>query len=107
MKKNILSHKIVIFSIIIASISCFNVNKNTLNASTLVITNLSCNDCNMEINEVIENIDGIKYHEMWISNDKNVLLLNVQFNNEKITLEQIKENIKSQGFTVDLINSSN
>ncbi len=107
MKKNILFHKILIFSIIITSISCFNVNKNTLNASTIVITNLSCNDCNMKINEMIENIDGIKYHEIWISNDKNVLLLNIQFNNKKITLEQIKENIKSQGFTVELINSKN
>ena len=107
MKKNILFHKILIFSIIIASISCFNANKNTINASTIVITNLSCNDCTMEINTMIENLDGIDYHEMWISNDSSVLLLNIQFNDKKITLEEIKEDIKSQGFTVDLINSNN
>ena len=56
---------------------------------------------------MIENLDGIDYHEMWISNDSSVLLLNIQFNDKKITLEEIKEDIKSQGFTVDLINSNN
>tara|TARA_Y100001935_G_scaffold69495_1_gene58172 strand:- start:1650 stop:1835 length:186 start_codon:yes stop_codon:yes gene_type:complete len=61
----------------------------------------------MEINTMIENLDGIDYHEMWISNDSSVLLLNIQFNDKKITLEEIKEDIKSQGFTVDLINSNN
>ena len=107
MKKNILFHKILIFGIIIISISCFNTNKNTQNASTIVITNLSCDDCTMEINAMIENLDGIDYHEMWISNDSSVLLVNIQFNDKKITLEEIKEDIKSQGFTVDLINSNN
>ena len=107
MKKNILFHKILIFSIIIASISCFNGNKNTINASTIVITNLSCDDCALEITELIENINGIDYHEIWISNDESVLLLNIQFDNKKITLEKIKENLKSKGFTVDLINSNN
>ena len=107
MKKNILFHKILIFSIIIASISCFNANKNTINASTIVITNLSCDDCTLEITELIENINGIDYHEIWISNDESVLLLNIQFDNKKITLEAIKEDIKSQGFTVHLINSNN
>ena len=107
MKKNILFHKILIFSIIITSISCFNTNKNIQNASTIVITNLSCDDCTKEINAMIENLDGIDYHEMWISNDSSVLLLNIQFNDKKITLEEIKEDIKSQGFTVDLINSNN
>ena len=61
----------------------------------------------MEITELIENINGIDYHEIWISNDNSVLLLNIQFDNKKITLEAIKEDIKSQGFTVDLINSNN
>ena len=56
---------------------------------------------------MIENLDGIDYHEIWISNDNSVLLLNIQFNDKKITLEEIKEDIKSQGFTVDLINSNN
>ena len=56
---------------------------------------------------MIENLDGIDYHEIWISNDENVLLLNIQFDNKKITLEKIKENLKSKGFTVDLINSNN
>tara|TARA_S200000501_G_scaffold101423_2_gene94924 strand:+ start:22870 stop:23193 length:324 start_codon:yes stop_codon:yes gene_type:complete len=107
MKKNILFHKILIFSIIFASISCFNTNKNIPNASTIVITNLSCDDCTMEINAIIKNLDGIDYHEIWISNDSSVLLLNIQFNDKKITLEKIKEDIKSEGFTVDLINSNN
>ena len=61
----------------------------------------------MEVTEVIENINGIDYHEIWISNDESVLLLNIQFDNKKITLEKIKENLKSKGFTVDLINSNN
>lgn len=107
MKKNILFHKILIFGIIIASISCFNRNKNTQNASTIVITNLSCDECTTEINTIIENLNGIDYHEIWISNDNSVLLLNIKFDNKKITLEAIKEDIKSQGFTVDLINSNN
>ena len=61
----------------------------------------------MEINAIIKNLDGIDYHEIWISNDSSVLLLNIQFNDKKITLEEIKEDIKSEGFTVDLINSNN
>ena len=73
--------------------------------TTIVITNLECSDCNNEINEMINNINGIEYYEIWMSNDNSVVLLNFRFNSEKINLEEINGQIKSNGFNVELINS--
>ena len=55
--------------------------------TTIVITNLECSDCNNEINEMINNINGIEYYEIWMSNDNSVALLNFRFNSQKINLE--------------------
>ena len=73
--------------------------------TTIVITNLECSDCNNEIDEMINNINGIEYYEIWMSNDNSVALLNFRFNSEKINIEEINEQIKSRGFNVELINS--
>ena len=73
--------------------------------TTIVITNLECSDCNNEIDEMINNINGIEYYEIWMSNDNSVALLNFRFNSEKVNLEEINEQIKSRGFNVELINS--
>ena len=73
--------------------------------TTIVITNLECSDCNNEIDEMISNINGIEYYEIWMSNDNSVVLLNFRFNSEKINLEEINGQIKSNGFNVELINS--
>jgi len=73
--------------------------------TTIVITNLECSDCNNEIDEMINNINGIEYYEIWMSNDNSVVLLNFRFNSEKVNLEEINEQIKSRGFNVELINS--
>ena len=73
--------------------------------TTIVITNLECSDCNNEIDEMISNINGIEDYEIWISNDNSVALLNCRFNSEKINLEEINRQIKSNGFNVELINS--
>ena len=73
--------------------------------TTIVITNLECSDCNNEIDEMISNINGIEYYEIWMSNDDSVALLNFRFNSEKINLEEINGQIKSNGFNVELINS--
>jgi len=73
--------------------------------TTIVITNLECSDCNNEIDEMINNINGIEYYEIWMSNDNSVVLLNFRFNSEKVNLEEINEQIKSRGFNIELINS--
>ena len=73
--------------------------------TTIVITNLECSDCNNEINEMINNINGIEYYEIWMSNDNSVALLNFRFNSQKINLEEINDQIKSRGFNVEIINS--
>ena len=73
--------------------------------TTIVITNLECSDCNNEIDEMINNINGIEYYEICMSNDNSVALLNFRFNSEKVNLEEINEQIKSRGFNVELINS--
>ena len=73
--------------------------------TSIVITNLECLDCNNEIDEMISNINGIEYYEIWMSNDNSVALLNFRFNSEKVNLEEINEQIKSRGFNVELINS--
>ena len=105
MKKNILFHKLLIFIVVISSISCFVANKNSQQMTTIVITNLECSDCNNEIDEMISNINGIEYYEIWMSNDNSVALLNFRFNSEEINLEAINDKIKSRGFNVELINS--
>ena len=105
MKKNILFHKLLIFIVVISSISCFVTNKTSQHMTTIVITNLECSDCNNEIDEMISNINGIEYYEIWMSNDNSVALLNFRFNSEKINLEEINGQIKSNGFNVELINS--
>ena len=73
--------------------------------TTIVITNLECSDCNNEIDEMISNINGIEYYEIWMSNENSVALLNFRFNSEKINLKEINGQIKSNGFNVELINS--
>ena len=105
MKKNILFHKLLIFIVVISSISCFVANKTSQHMTTIVITNLECLDCNNEIDEMISNINGIEYYEIWMSNDNSVALLNFRFNCETISLEEIYGQIKSNGFNVELINS--
>ena len=105
MKKKILFHKLLIFIVVISSISCFVANKTSQHMTTIVITNLECSDCNNEIDGMISNINGIEYYEIWMSNDNSVVLLNFRFNSEKINLEEINGQIKSKGVNVELINS--
>ena len=73
--------------------------------TTIVITNLECLDCSNKIDEIINNINGIEYYEIWMSNDNSVALLNFRFNSQKINLEEINDQIKSRGFNVEIINS--
>ena len=105
MKKNILFHKLLIFIVVISSISCFVANKNSQQMTTIVITNLECSDCNNEIDEMIGAINGIDYYEIWINNDNSVVLLNFKFNSEKVDLNIINDIITSYGYKVDMINT--
>ena len=105
MKKNILFHKLLIFIVVISSISCFVTNKDSQQMTTIVITNLSCLDCKNEINDMINDMKGIEYYEIWINNDNSVALLNFKYNSQKIHLAQINDKIISNGFTIELINT--
>jgi len=105
MKKNILFHKLLIFITVIASISCFSTNINSQEMSTIVITNLSCSDCNKEIDEMINNMHGIEYYEIWMSNDNTVVLLNFRYNSKKIDLQKISDKITSNGYSIEIINA--
>ena len=105
MKKNILFHKLLIFIVVISSISCFVTNKDSQQMTTIVITNLSCSDCSNEIDGMINDIQGIEYYEIWMNNDNTVALLNFRYNSEKNNLNKINDKITSNGYSIELINT--
>ena len=105
MKKNILFHKLLIFIAVISSISCFSTNINSQQMSTIVIRDLSCSDCNKEIDDMINDINGIEYYEIWMSNDNTIVLLNFRYNSKKIDLQKISAKIASNGYSIELINT--
>ena len=105
MKKNILFHKLLIFIVVISSISCFVANKDSQQMTTIVITNLSCSDCSNEIDEMINDIQGIEYYEIWMNNDNTVALLNFRYNNDKTDLNKINDEITSRGYSIELIST--
>ena len=98
-------HKLLIFIVVVSSISCFVANKDSQQMTTIVITNLSCSDCSNEIDEMINDIQGIEYYEIWMSNDNTVALLNFRYNSKKIDLKIINDEITSNGYSIDVINA--
>ena len=104
MKKNILFHKFFTLISVVMVVSCFGINGNDNKMTTILLTNLSCEYCQGEVSEIIQSIEDIEYYELWINNDKTVILVNIRYNN-KITVDRINTIIASHGYNVELLNS--
>jgi copper chaperone CopZ len=106
MKKNILSHKLLTLISVIFLLSCFGLDGNNKNhMATILLTNLTCIDCDSEVNNIIQSIEEIEYYELWINNEKTTILLNIEYDYNKTTIEQINLIITSYGYRVELLNN--
>ena len=105
MKKNILFHKLLTLISVVMLLSCFGLDEKNNKMATILLTNLTCIDCDSEVNKIIQSIEEIEYYELWINNEKTTILLNVEYNYKKTTINQINTMIASYGYSVELINN--
>ena len=84
-------------------LSCFGLDENNKMA-TILLTNLTCTDCDSEVNKIIQSIEEIEYYELWINNGKTTILLNIEYNYKKTNINQINSMIASHGYRVELLN---
>ena len=105
MKKNILFHKFLTLISVVMLLSCFGLNENNNKVATILLTNLTCIDCDDEVNNIIQSIEEIEYYELWINNEKTIILLNIEYNYKKITISQINTMITSYGYSIELLNN--
>ena len=88
-------------------LSCFGLDEKNNKMATILLTNLTCTDCDSEVNEIIQSIEEIEYYELWINNEKTVVLLNIEYDDKKTTIEQINIIITSHGYRAELLNNNN
>ncbi|KGR75024.1 MULTISPECIES: copper chaperone CopZ [Ureibacillus] len=63
---------------------------------TLNVNGMSCGHCVKSIEGSVGSLDGVEQVKVDLSSGK----VNVEFNDEKVTLEKIKETIDDQGYDV-------
>ena len=105
-KKNILFHKLLTLISVVMLLSCFGLDEKNNKMATILLTNLTCIDCDSEVNKIIQSIEEIEYYELWINNGKTTILLNIEYNYKKITINQINTMIASHGYRVELLNNN-
>ena len=86
-------------------LSCFGLDEKNNKMATILLTNLTCTDCDSEVNKIIQSIEEIEYYELWINNDKTTVILNIEYNYKKTTINQINTMIASHGYRVELLNN--
>ena len=86
-------------------LSCFGLDEKNNKMATILLTNLTCTDCDSEVNEIIQSIEEIEYYELWINNEKTTILLNIEYNDKETTIDQINTMIASHGYRVELLNN--
>ena len=86
-------------------LSCFGLDEKNNKMATILLTNLTCIDCDSEVNKIIQSIEEIEYYELWINNEKTTVILNIEYNYKKTTIDQINTMIASHGYGVELLNN--
>ena len=86
-------------------LSCFGLDEKDNKMATILLTNLTCIDCDSEVNEIIQSIEEIEYYELWINNERTTILLNIEYNYKKTTIGQINTMITSHGYNAELLNN--
>ena len=79
-------------------LSCFGLDEKNNKMATILLANLTCTDCNSEVNKIIQSIEEIEYYELWINNGATIILLNI----EGLGVINIKPNFESQFLTLDI-----
>ncbi|MEJ9282119.1 MULTISPECIES: copper chaperone CopZ [Ureibacillus] len=64
---------------------------------TLNVNGMSCGHCVKSIEGSVGSLDGVEQVEVDLGAGK----VNVEFNDQKVTLEKIKETIDDQGYDVE------
>ena len=105
MKKNILFYKLMPLISVVMLLSCFGLDEKNNKMATILLTNLTCTDCDSEVNKIIQSIEEIEYYELWINNEKTTILLNIEYNYKKTTINQINTMIASHGYRIEILNS--
>ncbi|MBM7607297.1 copper chaperone [Lysinibacillus composti] len=65
--------------------------------ATLNVKGMSCGHCVKSIEGSVGSLDGVEQVKVDLGSGK----VNVEFNDEKVTLEKIKETIDDQGYDVE------
>ena len=105
MKINILFHKLLTLISVVMLLSCFGLDEKNNKMATILLTNLTCTDCDSEVNKIIQSIEEIEYYELWINNERTTILLNIEYNYKNTTIDQINTMIASHGYRVELLNN--
>jgi len=108
MREKNLFHKLLTLMSVILLLSCFGLDENNNNKmATILLTNLTCIDCDSEVNNIIQSIEEIEYYELWINNEKTTILLNIKYNYKRTTIDQINLIITSYGYRAELLSNKN
>ena len=101
MKKFILfqSHLLILSSILL--FSCFNNRNNNISIATITLTDISCEKCYEEISKIMKSNKAIKEFEIFQSNDKSTILINVKYNNKNININNIQSDLINAGYVID------
>ena len=82
--------------------SCFNNQDDTyISLATISFKNIDCVECYKELEVNIESIPGIYDTEIYLSDNKKIILLNVKYDNKKTNIDIINNKIKDSGFTLE------
>ena len=82
-------------------LSCFNQNDNSISLATITLKNIDCDNCFQELENDIELLYGIHESEMYLSNNKKIILLNIKYDNQKTNIDIINNKIKEYGFNIE------
>ena len=101
--KNLILYRLIIIIICQFLIfSCFNENDDDyISLATITIQNIDCDNCYQKLAADINSIHGIYNTEIYLSDNKKIILLNVKYDNKKTNIDIINNKIKEYGFNIE------
>ena len=97
--------KIILFKnlylILLSSILlCCYASSDSSSIATFTLINTSCSDCHTKLMNDITNIPGVNQSDGFISQDSNIVIINISYNAKVISVEEINDFIISNGFSL-------
>tara|TARA_B100001029_G_C14731105_1_gene270398 strand:+ start:118 stop:429 length:312 start_codon:yes stop_codon:yes gene_type:complete len=95
--------KIILFKntcfILLSSIllSCYS-NSKSLSIATFTLDNKDCSNCHLKLIEDLNSMPGIIESDAYISQDNMIIIINLSYNTNIITIEKIDNFFTIEGF---------